>query len=243
MEVVDDLTLPSSVTLSQSSSELKLYKQGAEARLYQGEYFGKPCVVKERFPKRYRHPKLDELLTHERLRSEVRAMARCHALNVPTPSLYHVDTTTARITMEYIDSSMTVREFIIDMQAEYSESEADSILFPVLERIGEIIAIIHQNNIIHGDLTTSNFLIKQPFDDFTVYLIDFGLSYVKNMAEDKGVDLYVLEKAFISTHPRSEHLFERLMTSYAKKFPNGSVAVLKKLDEVRQRGRKRVMIG
>jgi len=240
---VDDLTLPSSPTISQSSHELRVFKQGAEARLYRGLYFGKQCVVKERFRKRYRHPKLDEILTHERLRSEVRSMARCQALNVPTPSLYHVDTTTARITMEFIDGAVTVREFIIDIQSRYSQSEADSILLPLVERIGEIIAVIHQNNIIHGDLTTSNMLIRNSFEDSKLYLIDFGLSYVKHLPEDKGVDLFVLERAFISTHPHSEHLFERLMASYAKHFPKGSVAVLKKLDEVRQRGRKRVMIG
>lgn len=32
-------------------------------------------------------------------------------------------------------------------------------------------------------------------------MIDFGLSYNKELMEDKAVDLYVLEKAFLSTHP------------------------------------------
>jgi TP53 regulating kinase-like protein len=35
-------------------------------------------------------------------------------------------------------------------------------------------------------------------------MIDFGLSYIKNNIEDFAVDLYVLEKAFISTHPDLE---------------------------------------
>jgi hypothetical protein len=34
-------------------------------------------------------------------------------------------------------------------------------------------------------------------------LIDFGLSYNCNLAEDKAVDLYVLERAFSSAH--AEH--------------------------------------
>lgn len=38
-------------------------------------------------------------------------------------------------------------------------------------------------------------------------MIDFGLSYVThNLVEDAAVDLYVLERAFLSTHPSSEHL-------------------------------------
>ena len=35
-------------------------------------------------------------------------------------------------------------------------------------------------------------------------LIDFGLGSVSNSEEDMAVDLYVLERAFASTHPRSE---------------------------------------
>ncbi len=31
-------------------------------------------------------------------------------------------------------------------------------------------------------------------------MIDFGLSYNSNIPEDKAVDLYVLERAFLSTH-------------------------------------------
>jgi hypothetical protein len=37
-------------------------------------------------------------------------------------------------------------------------------------------------------------------------LIDFGLSMISTMIDDKAVDLYVLERAFISTHPGSENL-------------------------------------
>jgi hypothetical protein len=39
-----------------------------------------------------------------------------------------------------------------------------------------------------------------------VVLIDFGLGMMKPTMEDKAVDLYVLERAFISTHPGSEYL-------------------------------------
>jgi tRNA A-37 threonylcarbamoyl transferase component Bud32 len=42
--------------------------------------------------------------------------------------------------------------------------------------------------------------------DSKAVLIDFGLSMISTMIDDKAVDLYVLERAFISTHPGSEHL-------------------------------------
>ena len=37
-------------------------------------------------------------------------------------------------------------------------------------------------------------------------LIDFGLSFNSTVAEDKGVDLYVLERAFTSAHSKSGDL-------------------------------------
>ena len=35
-------------------------------------------------------------------------------------------------------------------------------------------------------------------------MIDFGLSNVSSKIEDKAVDIYVLKRAFIQTHPGSE---------------------------------------
>jgi len=45
-------------------------------------------------------------------------------------------------------------------------------------------------------------------------LVDFGLAYTSPLTEDKAVDLYVLERAFASTHPDSEPLFERFLEGY-----------------------------
>ena len=47
--------------------------------------------------------------------------------------------------------------------------------------------------------------------DSEIYFIDFGLSFVSGKIEDKAVDIYVLKRAFISTHPGSEDLFERII--------------------------------
>jgi len=47
-----------------------------------------------------------------------------------------------------------------------------------------------------------------------LYFIDFGLSQVSSKIEDKAVDIYVLKRAFISTHPGSDHIFERIIENY-----------------------------
>ena len=50
--------------VSEPRSDWVLLKQGAEARVYSCQLFGKPTIVKERFVKTYRLPELDKKLTH-----------------------------------------------------------------------------------------------------------------------------------------------------------------------------------
>ncbi|EMP35735.1 TP53-regulating kinase [Chelonia mydas] len=101
---------------------------------------------------------------------------------------------------------------------------------------------MHDDDLIHGDLTTSNMLLRPPVEELDLVLIDFGLSFISGLPEDKGVDLYVLEKAFLSTHPNTDTLFEALLKKYSTTSKKSS-PVIKKLDEVRLRGRKRSMVG
>ena len=96
-------------------------------------------------------------------------------------------------------------------------------------------AKLHQNHLIHGDITTSNLLIQvckiigldlyqkhgtlrfqvgkfqEDGENTKLAVIDFGLSFQEGVAEDKGVDLYVLERAFLSTHPNTETLFAEVI--------------------------------
>ena len=110
-------------------------------------------------------------------------------------------------------------------------------------KIGKIIANMHVKNVIHGDLTTSNLLLVGQPENMNIVVIDFGLSSVENLAEDKGVDLYVLERAFLSSHPNTEELFSIILESYKKQYGSGVEEIISKLDEVRLRGRKRTMVG
>lgn len=97
--------------------------------------------------------------------------------------------------------------------------------------------------IVHGDLTTSNIMIRedgaptQP-QEVDVVLIDFGLGAgctnnscyllliktyhtgsMKPSVEDKAVDLYVLERAFTSSHPGSEPLVRDKLVHHCKTKP------------------------
>ncbi|XP_077316731.1 EKC/KEOPS complex subunit TP53RK [Lithobates pipiens] len=215
---------------------LQLMKQGAEARVYRGNFLGKAAVVKERFPKTYRHPALDEKLTHRRTAQEGRAILRCRKAGIPTPAIYFVDHVSSCIYMEDVEGSLMVRDYIMKVQ------ENGGNLYDLVEKIGQVLARMHDEDIVHGDLTTSNMLLRPPHQDLDLVLIDFGLSFISALPEDKGVDLYVLEKAFLSTHPNTEDVFSALLKSYSASSKK-SGTVIKKLDEVRLRGRKRSMVG
>ncbi|KAH0619126.1 hypothetical protein JD844_018816 [Phrynosoma platyrhinos] len=218
---------------------LRLVQQGAEARLYRGLFLGRPAVVKHRFTKRYRHPLLEERLRRRRTAQEARSLLRCRRTGISAPVVYFVDYVSNCIYLEDIVGSTTVRDYII---SEQQSGKGASSLTLLAEKIGDILAWMHDEDLVHGDLTTSNMLLRPPAEKLDIVLIDFGLSFISALPEDKGVDLYVLEKAFLSTHPNTEALFEALLKKYSDASKK-SAPVIKKLDEVRLRGRKRSMVG
>jgi TP53 regulating kinase and related kinases len=176
---------------------LTVMKQGAEAKIYtgltgEGENKQEVAIVKERFTKTYRHPDLDKSLTSKRIKNEVKLLQKAESLNVHVPKVFRADLNNGIIVMEYIQNSQTCREFILDLVK--SDTDYSQVLIDLSVKIGRIIGNLHLNEIIHGDLTTSNILIVKQDNDLKIYFIDFGLSTVSKQLEDKAVDLYVLER-------------------------------------------------
>ncbi|KAF6089641.1 TP53 regulating kinase [Phyllostomus discolor] len=220
-------------------SGLELVKQGAEARVFRGRFQGRAAVVKHRFPKGYRHPALEARLSRRRTVQEARALLRCRRAGISAPVVFFVDYASNCLFMEDIEGSVTVRDYI---QSILEAEKTPERLLGLAQTIGQVLAHMHDEDLVHGDLTTSNMLLRPPPEQLDIVLIDFGLSFVSALPEDKGVDLYVLEKAFLSTHPNTESVFEAFLKSYSASSKKAK-PVLKKLDEVRLRGRKRSMVG
>lgn len=222
-------------------SNFTLLRQGAEARLHVGQFLGQNAVVKERFSKTYRHPELDAKLTKDRVKAEARALLKCKSIGVRTPVLYSAFD--GFLVMEYLDCP-TARDFIrkvLNNQNTVDESQKQK-LISLASQIGEILGKLHANHVIHGDLTTSNILVEN--ESMKLCLIDFGLGFSEGSPEDKGVDLYVLERALLSAHPNTEFMFEAILQSYQTQMNDKmSVEVISKFEEIRMRGRKRTMVG
>ncbi|KAJ3274533.1 TP53 regulating kinase [Terramyces sp. JEL0728] len=182
---------------------MEIIKQGAEAKLYLIDFNGRKAIVKQRFKKKYRHPQLDDQLTPRRVLQEARCLQK---LPVLVPQLYLVDLPNNSIYMEYIEG-VTIRDHICSGTANLKQ---------IGTCIGKQLATIHDIDIVHGDLTSSNILLK----DNELVWIDFGLSYVSHLPEDKGVDIYVLERALQSTHPKEAEQLNQTCNYETLEIPN-----------------------
>ncbi len=185
---------------------------------------------------------------------------KCRREGVPVPAVYALDETSGWLMIEWIEGEVVrirLNEWLKRRKDENtSEGVDDGELVELMTRVGSAVGRMHAVGVIHGDLTTSNLMLRPKSKgalngdglaasnllDGEIVLIDFGLASQSEQDEDRAVDLYVLERAFGSTHPRAENLFTEVLKAYDKSFKGANV-VLRKLEEVRMRGRKRSMLG
>ncbi|KAL6120613.1 hypothetical protein NUSPORA_02629 [Nucleospora cyclopteri] len=198
-----------------------LLKRGAEAEIYKENNI----IIKKRIPKKYRIKELDHSINKNRTRKEAGIIEKMNSLEIPCPKL--VKREKYDIYMEYIEGR-TVKETLEEISLNNDKSVTDLTADQIMVKIGEIVAMMHSNQIIHGDLTTLNFLINGD----QIYAIDFGLSFNSLKIEDKAVDLYLFEKALLCAH--NDQLIKYFYEGYQL---NGQLS--KKLEEIRKRGRKR----
>ena len=165
--------------------------------------------------------------------------------------------------MDWVEGK-TIREVLVEggkKEKEGSLTGWEETVTDLMGKIGRAVGRMHEVGVCHGDLTTSNMMLRPypvPRPDVVtngnheghesnlsegeIVLIDFGLAGQSLQDEDKAVDLYVLERAFGSTHPEAEDDFQEVLKIYGESY-EGAKVVLKRLEEVRMRGRKRSMVG
>ncbi len=121
---------------------MKLIAQGAEAKLYQE----KNTLIKDRIKKSYRIQEIDKRLRKRRTKKESKLLDKINSLGF-TPKLFETDEN--KIIMDFIDGQ-TLRDCL-------NEKNYKSLM----KELGQKISVLHENNIIHGDLTTSNFIFNK----------------------------------------------------------------------------------
>src|SRR3989344_3805520 len=184
---------------------MESFKQGAEAVLKKTSYLGMDSVLKERQQKKYRHAKLDEKIRKERTGIEARLINRAKTAGVRTPAIYSIDRKGTAILMEFVEGRR-MKEAL--NRKNHKE---------LLKELGKNIAALHNNSIIHGDLTTSNIILHNK----KLVFVDFGLGYNSSKNEDKATDLLVFKKTFNATHFAIANGWEELLRAYVAKADNG----------------------
>ncbi len=198
-------------------------RRGAEAELRRTEFLGRSAVEKHRVPKAYRLSQLDEDLRRARIRMEARLMSEARAAGVCVPILYDIDLVDNKIVMEFIDG-LTLKEVLDRGGAPAREAARE---------IGCIAGRLHRAGIIHGDLTTSNMILR----DGRIVLIDFSLGGKGETAEERGVDLHLLREALTSAHKNATAYYREVLAGYRETLGPAAKESIAKVKEIEGRGR------
>lgn len=202
--------------------------KGAEADVHSTTFLGRPAIAKDRVPKPYRHPALDQRLRIERTRDEANLLVHARRAGVHVPVVYEIDRQAARITMESVPGP-ALRQVLPD--------DDDAVAAARLHALGIITGRLHDAGATHGDLTTSNVLVPDPADAASLVLIDFGLGQFSQEDEPRGVDLHLVEEALEATDARAEALMAAFLEGYAG--AACAAAAVQRLEAIRLRGRYR----
>lgn len=170
-------------------------------------------ILKERIPKGYRQKDLDKKLRKFRTRTEAKLLREAKRIGVNTPSI--VEESDFSIKMNFIEGDK-VKDIFNNNYEELSK------------KIGEVISKLHNADIVHGDLTTSNMILKNN----DLFLIDFGLGGFSKKIEDKAMDLYLLKEALESTHyDVLEKSWKIILKNYIFKDADKAIKTLSKIEK------------
>ena len=193
---------------------MKLLKKGAEGDIFITKHENTKAILKTRKRKSYRNKLLDDKIRKQRTIRESSIMSEVKAFGIKTPLVYRVDTNNCTILMQQIKGNL-VRDLI------------GKKLISACREIGRIAGTLHKNGIMHGDLTTSNFIENND----KIYTIDFGLSQKTSRTEDHAVDLRLFKEILNSAHV---NMMEKLWSSFLQGYRStiGNITYNKILNHV-----------
>ena len=179
---------------------MKILKKGAEADVYISSWNGKKSVLKIRKEKKYRNSSLDTRIRKQRTIREAQIISHVKSFGISTPLIYFVNYKNFSIYMQYVKGKL-----IRDMDEKFIPKTC--------LQIGMIVGTLHQNGIMHGDLTTSNFILSSKH----LFLIDFGLANRTEKPDDHAIDLRLFKEILNSAHANvMKKSWKNFITGYEK---------------------------
>jgi TP53 regulating kinase-like protein len=163
----------------------RLIRRGAEADILLCRWLGSPAVLKVRRRRLYVQEELDDRMRAARTFHEAELLSAAKSIGVATPLVFHVDPKAYTIVMEYLEGPR-LKELLA----------GDHPRIDLCAVMGSYLARLHSHGVVHGDPTTSNFIISKG----RMAAIDFGLSHRSEAIEDLAVDLHLVKEVFQSAH-------------------------------------------
>jgi TP53 regulating kinase-like protein len=206
---------------------LNLIKKGAEADIYTTKWQNSKAIIKIRKVKHYRNQILDSTLRKQRTIKESQTISEVKSFGIPTPLVYFVNLKNSSIIMQQIPGKP-----IHDL--------SNPKIISLSQQMGKLAGLMHKNGIMHGDLTTSNFIFFQN----KVFVIDFGLSQKTIKPEDHAVDLRLIKEILNSAHAAiMKQSWKNFLTGYRIVVGTPKYLQIKKLvSEIESRGRYATVI-
>jgi len=203
--------------LTENSKVNKHFAIGAEAAITLKDN----VIIKNRIKKSYRIQVIDEKLRKSRTRIEAKVINKLSKI-IPVPKIIKSDDR-QEIIMQFIDG-------------EKLSNTLESLDYKkICKLIGNNIALMHNQGIIHGDLTTSNMIYVK--EENKVYFIDFGLAFHSQKIEDKAVDIHLLQQALEAKHfTIYKKCIEIILESYEKTADKGK-EIIQRIKVIESRGR------
>lgn len=200
--------------------------RGAESIIYKIEQWGQYYVLKWRQSKPYLLNEIDSQLRRARINRECKMLTISRTLGVRTPAVHSVDIYNHTIMMDFIDGTQFKQ-----LAGQLPKSELVSYCYA----FGQLIALLHNGNVVHGDPTTSNVIVDE---NAKLWLVDFGLSEMNATLETKGVDLHLIKRALETTHwDLQETMLEATLEGYVTVQGDSAEPILSRMKEIRERGR------
>jgi TP53 regulating kinase-like protein len=180
--------------------------KGAEADIYHTTWYGNKAISKVRMEKPYRQKLLDYEIRKNRTVHEATMLSIAKGVGVRTPFVYFVDPIATEIVMEFIEGESIKKKINQDLALQ----------------MGKCAGLLHINNIVHSDLTTSNFIKVKD-----------------NRLEDKAVDIRLVKEVLYSSYVSiCAKVFSKFLEGYSLVIgQKTSQATLRKVREIELRGR------
>ncbi len=202
--------------------------KGAESDILEKSYLGEDAILKKRVSKSYRVKEIDNKIRKMRTKSESKLISDIKTCGVKSPVLFDVNLEDESILMEKIHGNL-----VKDIMDSLSSDDR----FNLAKKIGYNIGLMHNKDIIHGDITSSNMMVD---DEGNFVFLDFGLGSYSDLVEDKATDLLVLKKSFQSIdYEIANETFDWILDGYIGSYEDdlNKNMILNKIKEIESRGR------